>query len=176
MSAAQAATLSIAIAVVSLILAGLSLGWQAATFFLEGGRIRATLRPGFSSASGVVTVPPSQFLDKGTFGMMASQGFTQPVLAVQVRNVGRLPVTIASWSLVTRPHVGEFQPLSAALGKPLPHRLDAGESEMWAVDFAWIAAAVSASATVKKVPTAGIRVHATVSLGDGRVVAAKGRV
>jgi hypothetical protein len=166
---------TLAIALLGVVLSALSLGWQAATFFLEGGRIKAVFQPGFSGGAGVVTMPMAQFTDQATINTMMSQGFTQAVVAIRVRNVGRLPVTVASWSVVTRPGVVEWQPIGAALGPRLPHRLEAGESEMWATDFGSVRAMVVATASVKKIPPNRMRVGATVSLGDGRTVKAKGR-
>jgi hypothetical protein len=51
----QAGTL--AIAVLSLIMSGLSLGWQAATFVLTGGRVKAELLIGATGGAGLVTIP-----------------------------------------------------------------------------------------------------------------------
>src|SRR5258708_9232705 len=91
----EAATL--AIAVLSLVLAALSLGWQAATFFLEGGRVRAEFRPGAMGPGGLITLRRGAPFPVEDAQMAASHGFTPPLVAAEVRNVGRLPVPATSW-------------------------------------------------------------------------------
>ncbi len=169
-------TIAIVVAILSLVLAALSLGWQAATFFLEGGRVKATFNGGFVGSGMVVTVAPDKFADPDTIEFMRSQGYANPVASVQVRNVGRMPVTITSWSVVAYPGKTALQPVGQSIGPSLPHRLDAGESAIWAVDFRAVYAMLKTTATVLKLPEGGMRAKATVSLGDGRTVNAKGQL
>jgi hypothetical protein len=164
----------LAIAVLSLILSALSLGWQAAIFFLEGGRVKASFRPGFSNAFAVMTVPPDKFTDSDTIAAMKGQGYAAPVVTVTVRNVGRLPVTIASWSVHAVPGGTAFQPMGQSVGPSFPHRLEAGESQLWALEFRAVYALLQATAEVLKHPDNRMRARATVELADGRTVKAQG--
>jgi len=51
-----------------------------------------------------------------------------------VANVGRQPVTVARWGL--RSGLGmSLYPAAGSIGPRLPHRLEVGESETWAVDL-----------------------------------------
>ncbi|MFE0023341.1 hypothetical protein [Amycolatopsis sp. NPDC059021] len=47
-----------ALSIVAIVLSAMSLGWQAATFALIGGRVRAELRPGgvYDAGAGLVTI------------------------------------------------------------------------------------------------------------------------
>ncbi|HZT07743.1 MAG TPA: hypothetical protein VFC51_11980 [Chloroflexota bacterium] len=172
----QAETATLAIAVLSLMLAGLSLGWQAATFFLEGGRVKATFKPGLVGNGMVITLEAEKFSDDNMRAVMGRQGYGRPVAAIDVRSVGRLPVTIASWKIVTNPGGTALQPVGELIGPALPHRLEAGESQIWAVDYKAVQALVAATSSVVKLDTTTVRVSSTVGLGDGRTVRARGRI
>jgi hypothetical protein len=119
--------------VIGIILSSLSLGWQAATFALTGGRIKVSLRIGGMNASGMLTMPIDS-VRENSLEQVASQGYGRLVVAVQVANVGRLPVTVARWSLQHPEGIG-LSPIGASVGPPLPHRLEVGQSETWALDL-----------------------------------------
>ncbi len=54
--------MSVALLVVGIcgvVLAGLSLGWQAANYVLTGGRVKVRLRVGGLGNGGMVTAPPN---------------------------------------------------------------------------------------------------------------------
>jgi hypothetical protein len=121
----------------------------------------------------LVTIPPRS-LTKDSAKTFQSQGLTQLVVAVQVRNVGRLPVTVSSWSLKTMPGGIAVQPVGQSIGPPLPHRLEGGESETWAMDRSGLMGVVATTASVLKIPVDRIGIRGEVTLGDGRTVRAKG--
>lgn len=89
---------SLVVAICGLVLAFLSLGWQAANYVLTGGRIRVELHVGARDLRGIVSGRPGQ-LEQGWFEGLAAQGYTAPMVAVRVANVGRQPVTVERWSL-----------------------------------------------------------------------------
>src|SRR5688572_4435608 len=109
------------VAVVAAILASLSLGWQAATHVLTGGRIKVWLKIGAMNSRGLLTGDPSAMRDDW-FTELAVQGYQQPIAAVRVANVGRQPVTIQRWGLECPLGVSMY-PVAESIGPTLPHRL-----------------------------------------------------
>jgi hypothetical protein len=124
--------------IVGAVLASLSLGWQAANYVLTGGRVKVALRVGGRSQGGMVTMPPERF-SQDSLRQLASQGFPQPIVAVTVANVGRQPVTVAKWGLISGLGMSLY-PAADSIGPPLQHRLEVGESATWAVDMAAVSA------------------------------------
>jgi hypothetical protein len=124
-------------------LASLSLGWQAATYVLTGGRVKVRLRVGGLGNGGLVTAPPNS-LSANWWEQLASQGYRRPIIAVTVVNVGRQPVTVARWGLKSGLGMSLY-PAADSIGPRLPHRLEVGESETWAVDLAHVHAFIQAA-------------------------------
>jgi hypothetical protein len=92
--------MSVALLVVGIcgvVLASLSLGWQAANYVLTGGRVKVRLRSAGSATADGHRAPNS--LRANWWETVASQGFPQPIVAVMVANVGRQPVTVVRWGL-----------------------------------------------------------------------------
>lgn len=156
---------SLWVAILAVVLACLSLGWQAATYVLTGGRVKVTLLVGAMGNGGMVTGSPDK-LKPGWFDGVAEQGYRSPVVAVKVANVGRQPVTVTRWSVVC-PLAGSLTPVANSIGPPLPHRLEVGESATWAVDMHSVHTFMEAT---RKVVARGRQVVAfgQVELGDGR--------
>jgi hypothetical protein len=86
-------------AVFGAVLASLSLGWQAANFVLTGGRIKVQLQVGAMDIHGAAMTGSADTVKPNGFAEPAAHGHNQPILAVQVANVGRQPVTVARWRL-----------------------------------------------------------------------------
>jgi hypothetical protein len=84
-----------AVSIVALVLSALSLGWQAGTWFLTGGRVKVELRVGVvhQSSSGLIHTSVVNWQHAWS-GHEAEQGYRHPGIVVQVRNVGRLPGTV----------------------------------------------------------------------------------
>jgi hypothetical protein len=142
---------ALAAAVLGVVLGALSLGWQAATYVLTGGRIKVSLRVGAMGPGGMVTTKPAD-LSPGWLEPLAEQGYGRPVVSVRVANVGRQPVTVARWGLKSRAGASLY-PMADSIGPPLPHRLDTGESASWAVDMAQVHAfAVTVAETLTEKP------------------------
>jgi hypothetical protein len=76
-------------------------------------------------------------MPRKTIETFRGEGYTNRVVGVNARNVGRLPVTVDAISVVIQPTDVVYKPLKAALGPPLPHRVEAGSNEQWAVE-SWI--------------------------------------
>lgn len=157
-----------AVAVLGVLLGALSLGWQIASHMLTGGRAKAELLMGALGRGGMATGSVKS-VDEAAMKDLAEEGFTQPVIVVRVRNVGRLPVTVTGWSIATGRGVA-YKPLGDSIGPPLSHRLEAGETEDWAVDATRIRAMVHTTVEVFKIPIGRVKVGGNVSLGDGRTV------
>lgn len=156
---------SLVIAIVGLALAAASLSWQAATHVLTGGRVRVKLRVGAMSNGAMVTGPP-EGLSPELLADLAAQGYRRPIVAVEVANVGRLPVTVTTWKLTHERGIS-YAPIGESIGKPLPFRLEAGEAETWAVDLQTV---ISLAQTTVETLTSrsGSRIHGVVELADGR--------
>lgn len=122
------------VAVLGVVLATASLAWQAATYALTGGRVRVLLRVGAVdvAGNGMITAAPSS-LRQDWLANLAEQGYPRPIVAVRVANIGRQPVTVASWCLKS-PHGASLQDM-AAIGPRLPCPLGVGESQTWAIDL-----------------------------------------
>ncbi|HWD37317.1 MAG TPA: hypothetical protein VG944_00585 [Fimbriimonas sp.] len=123
----QIATLIIA--VVGIVLAGLSLGWQAATFTLSGPRVKVNLREGFRGPRGIMIAPPAVYTDNG-LETLAQQGYSEHVLAVEAINRGRLPATIENWSLRFGNGAAYSNPTDGG-NLSLPYRLDSHTRANW---------------------------------------------
>ncbi len=161
---------TLVIAVVGVTLSALSLGWQAATFVLTGGRVKAELRTGATDGRTHVTIPAADAGKEGEPPAIQAKGFNQVVIAVQVRNVGRLPVWVTDLSVGAR---GSWLTSAGGwLGVPLPHRLEAGAMQTWAVDAAPVRALVAALS--RKVAIEKLTVRAKVGLGTGHAVETAG--
>lgn len=122
-------TATLVIAVVGLGLSVLSLGWQAASFFLSGPRVRVHLQEGFRGMGGAVLAPPSVYTDQGREAL-ERQGFTEHILAVIVVNRGRLPATVGNWS-IRFGNGAAYQNPGDPRNPALPYRLEPFTSESW---------------------------------------------
>jgi hypothetical protein len=124
---------SLPVAITGVVLASLSLGWQAANYVLTGGRITVNLLVGAMGNGSMATAAPEKLSSEWLEGL-AAQGFSRPVVAVTVANVGRQPVVVAGWGL--KSGLGpSMHPMADSIGPSLPHRLDVGEAATWAVDM-----------------------------------------
>ncbi len=138
------------VGVLGLVLASISISWQAASYLLTGGRVKVSLRVGGFGNGAMVTAPPAS-LTASWWDGLAKQGYKQPIVAVRVANVGRQPVTVARWGLKSGLGMSLY-PMADSIGQPLPHRLEVGESETWAVDMAHVDAFIQAVREVVREP------------------------
>jgi hypothetical protein len=75
-------TVTMVTAIAGVTLASLSLGWQAATYHLTGGRAKVTLLVGAMGRGGMFTAEPHK-LGSDVFDRMAEQGYRRPIVAVR---------------------------------------------------------------------------------------------
>jgi hypothetical protein len=134
---------ALVVGICGVVLASLSLGWQAASYALTGGRITVRLQVGGQGHGGMATAPPEN-LSQGWLENLASQGFSRPIVAVTVANIGRQPVTVTRWGLKSGLGVALY-PTADSIGPTLPHRLDIGDSATWAVDMSAVTAFIHAT-------------------------------
>jgi len=122
---------ALAVAICGVVLASLSLGWQAANYVLTGGRVKVRLLVGAMGNGGMAT-GPTENLSPDWLEGLAKQGFSRPIVAVTVANIGRQPVQVTRWGL--KSGLGaSFYPLTDGIGPSLPHRLEVGDAATWAV-------------------------------------------
>ena len=117
----------------------LALGWQAWSFRLSGSRVSAQVGFGVRSATAVITGPepsPEQL------ARLKAQGFTDAVLAVEVKNSGRSPTSVVAVDLLFQ---NEGSITHTHLDPPLPYRLDAESERTWyfPAELAWNYASVT---------------------------------
>jgi hypothetical protein len=114
------------LAALGVVLALASLAWQAWSFVASGSRVKVYIRNGMSNGLAAMTVPSE--VTPAALNMLQQQGFTEPIIAVQVRNLGRSPTSVTKVGV--RYDNGAVFTLTN--GRPgnadVPHRLD-GESE-----------------------------------------------
>lgn len=155
------------IAVFGAVLGTASLAWQAATYVLSGGRVKIELLVGaMGPMRSGMALAPVKSATSTAMAQIAAQGFREPIMAVRVRNVGRLPVTVTSWGIRSKSGM-TLSPAGLTIGPSLPHRLEAGDRETWAVGMEVALNLVESDVEVFKVHRPWLR--GTVELGDGRV-------
>src|SRR5260221_7981679 len=98
---------------------------------------------------------------------LAGQGFTEEVLGIEGRNVGRLAASITNvaTTLANGVKIGQLQNLA---GPDLPYRLEPQRSATWFMSAAYVRAAVGASTAVRGTDPCQVRME--VELGTGKVV------
>lgn len=151
------------LALVGLVVAMLSLGWQVASWALSGRRVKVNLLHGVQGRGGFATgkvKPGGAPLNLGT---MRSQGWDGiEVIAAEVINVGRAPVIVTRYSVHAVGAGMSYTPLRDWIGPDLPFRLEPGASETWYSDIADARALVHSLGAIGKSAT---HVYMTVTLG-----------
>lgn len=129
---------TLVIAVLGLVLALASLGWQVAQHVLSGPRVSVELLWGGMGADRVVAGPVQGNLDSFRYA-----GVTQPIFSVKGRNRGRLPVDVTGYT-VEMEGAGGYGLAGWAPNPSLPHRLDSGSEVAFYVPLEDIQRAVEA--------------------------------
>jgi hypothetical protein len=144
----------------------LGIGWQIASWVLNGRRIKVKMLHGLAGRGGFATMKSETSLSSGVskLAVMRKQGFKGPeVLGIEVINVGRIPVTGYA---VACDGGFSYSPIGQVLGKPLPCRIEPGETETWYTE------AADARTLVSSLPAIGrtaSRIWMTAKLGTGQV-------
>lgn len=131
------------------VLALLSLAWQAWSFKRAGSRVSVVMRSGVRSATGAMTAPGSPTSD--TLEQVRAHGYNEPVLAIDVRNAGRGPTSIVKLDLDFGKGVVWTD---VAFDPPLPFRLDGESDQTWIMvnSLSAISAARAVAQTVEGAP------------------------
>ena len=161
----EVATLLIAVLGVALGVA--SLTWQIVAHVLSGGRVKVTLKVGGHSGQAMASMPANK-VTPASLKQITSQGFSQPVIAVDVRNVGRMPVTVERWGITSAQGIQAI-PWGNSIGPTLPRRLESGESASWAVDLSTALNLAQVSLAVLGKGKSSTRIVGVVELADGRM-------
>jgi hypothetical protein len=166
--------LTLIIAALGLCLAALSLGWQLASYVLEGRRVRVTLLHGSAGPGGFAVGPVGPKNAPNNLNDLIAEGFTtREVLGVRATNIGRVPATVSRYSVALSRGGFAFTPIGDAMGPDLPYRLEPGESATWYADMQDARALVTASRAVASVSRS---VRMTVELGTGDKITTKRRL
>jgi len=155
--------LNLSIAIVAAFLALTALAWQAWAWLLSGPRVTAEMKWGLLGAGGgLVSGPPRadwRSVD------LATQGFTDPVVAVEIRNKGRTPTTVTG-AAVRYSNGIQLTGTAPPAGDVLPHRLEAHSTFTYLIDGGHVGQGIRAT-----VRTGGTRrIHVIVTLATGKTV------
>jgi hypothetical protein len=126
---------AVLISALALVVGALALGWQIASWTLDGRRTRVVARFGLRVAGGVLAAPlkkdgtPMDFSTAHVPGGLGAE-----LLGVEVSNMSRSARVRVESVAATVDGGPSFDPQGTALGKPLPHWLEAGETESWYMD------------------------------------------
>lgn len=156
-------TAALAIAILGLLVAGLSFGWQIATWALSGRRVDVRLLHGVQGRGGFAVGEVGRDSRARDMSSMRAQGWNgAEVIGIEVINIGRAPVTIKSYSVHAVGGGMAYTPHGDIIGRGLPYRLEAGESETWYSDMQDARALLHALPAIGK---SASRVRMSVSLG-----------
>ncbi len=165
----ESSVLALAISAVSLLFAGLSLGWQIAQWFLSVGRAKAMLMHGLMSGPGAFVGPIGKSGKAFDLDGLRQQSVDGPaVVGIQVVNHGRAPLSVERVSLRTRGGVMQFVPVDDVLGPELPYRLEPGTNASWYVTEENAVRLVRSSRKALGEDVAGV--YMTALLGTGKLV------
>jgi hypothetical protein len=158
------------VAVFGVFLGALSLGWQMASRGHVSSRVDVELRIGaMPPGESVLISGPLRSMTAASMVRLASLGYTRPVIAVRVRNVGRAPATIMQWSMVDNSG-NAMTPNANSIGQPLPYQLQVGESQTWAVDADVVRAMGEATAVALFDLSSSLQMRGRIELAGGRVI------
>lgn len=162
---------ALAISVLSLIIAGLALGWQIAVWALNGPRIRTVLQHGVIGRGGAVVTTVGRDKKLRDMSSMREQGWNGPdVIAVLVTNTGRLRAKITRFGVhLKRSGMSVQYPAGNKWSPELPHWLEPGESATWYVDMQDARALVYATRQTGQTGAGGV--FMTVETGTGKTIA-----
>lgn len=163
----DATATALLISAVSLLLAGLSLGWQIAQWLLSAGRAKATLMHGLMQGSGAYVGPVGKAGRPFDLDKLRRQGVDGPaVVGIQVVNHGRAPLSVERVSLCTRGGAMQFVPVDDVLGPGLPYRLEPGTNASWYVTEDSAGRLAHSSREALGEPVTGV--YMTALLGTGK--------
>jgi hypothetical protein len=162
---------ALTVAIISLLVATFSVGWQVMSWRLDGGRVRARLVHAAGTGRGIAVGAVGRNSRPLDFSSVVGVGdINHQLLGIEVTNVGRLRVRVTGYSVDLLPKGMALRPFDEVNGPPLPHWLEPGEAETWYVELA------DAIRLVDSMRAIGKRAHGvrmTVSLGTGKSIATR---
>jgi hypothetical protein len=158
---------ALVLAVLSFIASGLSVGWQIASWMMDGRRVRVSLLHGASGPVGSAVGKVGRNRRPRNLASVRAEGFTgNEVVGIAVTNIGRAPLRVDRYGVRLVKGGFSFYPIGEAVGPTLPFRLPPGETETWYANVDDARALVaSARAIGHKVP-AEIRMEIELGTGD----------
>jgi hypothetical protein len=164
---------AIGISVVSLAIAGTSLGWQIASFMRSGARVTATLREGVLGPGNAFTWPVGEGPSAEHAASLIRDGYRTAVLAVEVTNSGRMSIDVDRVKLRLSFGMELWEP-AGTVNPQTPYRLEAHSNKTWYLHGA--NATSAATAAVKTgIASPPIYARGVVDLGAGKPVTTKER-
>lgn len=112
--------IALIVAGVGVILGAASLGWNLAEFRLSGPRIKAHLMFGALGNGGIAS---KRGREQPDWRRMAEQGLTEPLVGIEVVNVGRTPTEVQHFSCDLTGGFGYANP-ALPYNPPLSFKLD----------------------------------------------------
>ena len=162
-------TAALIVSAVSLLIAGLSLGWQVAQWLLSAARARATLLYGAIGSGGVYVEQVGRKGQRYDLPALRSQGASGPeVLGVKVTNHGRASLVVENVSVKAKGGGMSLTPIGDRIGPELPHRIEPGANATWYTPMDGARALVSSSREVLHHSITGV--YMTAELGTGKTV------
>jgi len=167
---------AIFIASLSLIVSGLSLGWQIAIWLMNGARVRVTFKSGVFGRGGVVLADVGRDGLIRDMGSMRDQEWAGPdVLAIEVTDVGRQRAKVVRFGLRQgEKQAGIVYNDPGVPNPPLSEWIEPGESTTWYADLQDAVALVRATAATGRRGTGRMRMY--VELGTGKTLVTRNAV
>lgn len=162
-------TAALIVSAVSLLVAGLSLGWQVAQWLLSAARPKAKLMHGVVDGSGAYVGPVGRSGARLNVQQLRPQGIAGPeVIGIQVTNHGRAPLVVERVTVHTRGGQMTFMPVGDLIGPTLPQTIEPGANQSWYTDLDRANALASSSREVLKEQVTGV--YMTALLGTGKTI------
>lgn len=159
--------LAILISCGSLLLAGLSLGWQVAQWLLSAARPRAELRHGLLARGSIVCGTVSKEGVGCDVAQLLMQGFTgSEVLGILVTNHGRASLSVDRVAVRARGGKMSLVP-TTTFGPDLPYTIQPGTNASWYMPLEQ-AEMLLAAARAANDPVTGL--YMAAELGTGRTI------
>jgi len=161
-------TSALIVSAVSLLVAGLSLGWQVAQWLLSAARAKATLMYGVMGADGGFVGQVARDGQPSDLQEIRQQGIDHPeVLGVRVSNHGRASLLIDGVVARTRGGTVTLTPIDGLVGPSLPYRIEPGANADRYVPIDEARTILAGSRALDEKPTG---VFMAARLGTGRVI------
>lgn len=161
------------VACLSLVVASLALGWQIASWHMDGPRVRLKLKQAVGGNGGIASAIVERNGKLRDMSTMRQQGWDGPdLIGVEVTNVGRSRVQVVRTAVeLRRGGMTASFPRGNQWSPPLPHWVEPGTTETWFADIDDARALVSTTRDVVDNRAGGV--HMSIELGDGRQLRTK---